>query len=297
MEAQRPAFAALALGFTTALALAVALRSAYAQLRADLDAVNAKLKVRKPALIILVRHGESEANVDSSKYRDVGDPHISLTERGQQQAHRAGDQLRELVGSRHVFAYVSPYARTRQTADLALSHLTADELRVVRRIEDPRLREREFCGTFQHEKPDRSDERDYSRFFWRPPSGESNADVYDRISSFLDTLWRDFRSHKEMEGAAVVIFGHGLTNRIFAMRWLHWSHETFSARPNMRNGDMLVMKRHRARRASNPASLEQRDYYRLTKLSLRNLSIDPLEPDIAHKCRTSSVVARPSIDE
>ena len=83
MEAQRPAFAALALGFTTALALAVALRSAYAQLRADLDAVNAKLKVRKPALIILVRHGESEANVDSSKYRDVGDPHISLTERGQ----------------------------------------------------------------------------------------------------------------------------------------------------------------------------------------------------------------------
>ena len=256
MEAQRPAFAALALGFTTALALAVALRSAYAQLRADLDAVNAKLKVRKPALIILVRHGESEANVDSSKYRDVGDPHISLTERGQQQAHRAGDQLRELVGSRHVFAYVSPYARTRQTADLALSHLSADELRVVRRIEDPRLREREFCGTFQHEKllamppsayaaggdeeeedeydvekttlqhekPDRSDERDYSRFFWRPPSGESNADVYDRISSFLDTLWRDFRSHKEMEGAAVVIFGHGLTNRIFAMRWLHWSH-------------------------------------------------------------------------
>ena len=112
-------------------------------------------KVRKPDLIILVRHGESEANVDSSKYRDVGDPHIALTPRGQQQAHHAGNQLCQLVGSRHIFAYVSPYARTRQTADLALSHLSADERRVVRRIEDPRLREREFCGTFQHEKPDR----------------------------------------------------------------------------------------------------------------------------------------------
>ena len=54
------------------------------------------------------------------------------------------------------------------------------------------MREREFCGTFQKERVDRSDERAFGRFFWRADRGESCADVYDRTSSFMDTLWRDF---------------------------------------------------------------------------------------------------------
>ena len=82
-----------------------------------------------------------------------------------------------------------------------LSRLTAAGVRILRRQEDPRLREREFCGTFQREEPQREDEWSYSRFFWRPTSGESCADVYDRVTAFLETLWRKMHAIPEVSGA------------------------------------------------------------------------------------------------
>jgi hypothetical protein len=97
------------------------------------------------------------------------------------QAEEAGDRLAAQIGGRPVLCFVSPYTRTRQTADAVLSRLAAAGVRVLRRQEDPRLREREFCGTFQREEPQREDEWSYSRFFWRPTSGES----CDRESGIL----------------------------------------------------------------------------------------------------------------
>ena len=38
-------------------------------------------------LIILMRHGESEANVNPEKYASVGDPNIQLTKDGIQQVY------------------------------------------------------------------------------------------------------------------------------------------------------------------------------------------------------------------
>ena len=88
------------------------------------------------------------------------------------QAEEAGDRLAAQIGGRPVLCFVSPYRRTRQTADAVLARLAAAGVPVLRLQEDPRLREREFCGTFQREEPQRDDEWHYSRFFWRPPSGE-----------------------------------------------------------------------------------------------------------------------------
>jgi broad specificity phosphatase PhoE len=165
--------------------------------------------------------------------------------------------------------YVSPYQRTRQTADAVERRLREAGVRVTWRREDPRLREREFCGSFQHEEPRRSEEWQYSRFFWRPASGESCADVYDRVTSFLGTLWRDFRSLPELEGGAVVIVSHGLTNRVFAMRWLHWTPEAFSLASNPDNGAAIVLELHRD------------GHYRLDRDSLAVLRLDrePTAPD------------------
>ena len=125
--------------------------------------------------------GESEANVNHSLYSSIGDPNICLTRNGRAQAVDTGKRLRELVGHRKVFVYISPYRRTKQTAEFVLSQLS--EGTIHKQILDPRLREREFSGTFQPaEGLDRIDEQSYSRFFWRPPCGESCADVYDRMS-------------------------------------------------------------------------------------------------------------------
>ena len=51
------------------------------------------------------------------------------------------------------------------------------------------------------------------RDFWRPPGGESCADVYDRISLFIDSLWRVFQCQNDVENGVVLIVSHGLALR------------------------------------------------------------------------------------
>jgi len=182
-------------------------------------------------------------NAADAHQEGYGDPNVRLSAQGILQASEAGDRLARKIGKRTVLMYVSPYQRTRQTADAVESRLRAAGVRVSWRWEDPRLREREFCGSFQREEPHRDEEWQYSRFFWRPASGESCADVYDRITTFLETLWRDFASLPALEGGAVVVVSHGLTNRIFAMRWLHWTPEAFALTSNPGNGAAIVLVR------------------------------------------------------
>ena len=69
------------------------------------------------------------------------------------------------------------------------------------------------------------EERDqYSKFYYRWKTGESAADVYDRVSLFISAIWRDF-STEQFEDAmgddgTVVIFTHGLTARVLLMRFV-----------------------------------------------------------------------------
>lgn len=215
-----------------------------------------------PKYIILIRHAESEGNVDQDAYRTVGDPLIALTPRGRAQAERMAHRLHALIGDLRVWAFTSPYLRSRETASIALARFPAESCRLA---EDPRLREQEFAGGFQHCVPDRREQRRYSKFFWRFPGGESAADVYDRLSMFMDTLWRDM--HKvNLSGSAVVIFAHGLTNRLFCMRWLHWSPRVFEQTRNPPNCSFIVL-------ALQPADATGVPYYRLTPESVAMLGL------------------------
>lgn len=222
-------------------------------------------QARKPAYpqyIVLVRHAESEGNVNVDAYRTIGDPLIPLTSRGRAQAHAMSRRLHRLIGDLRVWAFTSPYSRSLETASIALAGFPAESVRLV---EDPRLREQEFAGGFQHSVPDRSEQNLYSKFFWRFPGGESAADVYDRLSMFMDTLWRDMH-RVDLSGSAVVIFAHGLTNRLFCMRWLHWSPCIFEQTRNPPNCSFLVLQ-------LQPADASGQPYYRLTPESVQLLGL------------------------
>lgn len=186
----------------------------------------------RPRRIVLLRHGESEGNTDDSVYERVPDHALSLTERGTQQARAAGEGLRRLFGNERVSAYVSPYRRTHQTfRSLALDPA------LVRVREEPRLREQDW-GNWQ----DRADVRQqkaardaYGHFFYRFAQGESGADVYDRVGAFLESLWRSFASPENPPN--VLLVTHGLTMRLFCMRWLHWTVAEFESLSNPKNGE------------------------------------------------------------
>ena len=52
---------------------------------------------KTPKRIVLIRHGESAANVDEAIYTKTADWVIPLTGKGQGQAHAAGVKLREII--------------------------------------------------------------------------------------------------------------------------------------------------------------------------------------------------------
>ncbi len=101
----------------------------------------------RPKRIILVRHGQSEGNIDESAYTRIPDSKIALTEVGWKQAVQCGKKIRHVIESDHeenwqVYFYVSPYRRTLQT--LRGIGMAFERNRIAGVREEPRLREQDF---------------------------------------------------------------------------------------------------------------------------------------------------------
>ncbi|KNC54241.1 phosphoglycerate-bisphosphoglycerate mutase family M protein [Thecamonas trahens ATCC 50062] len=198
-----------------------------------------------PERVFLVRHGESEANLDRTVYFETPDNEHALSLRGFQQAKAAGELISRYVPPGEDFMiYHSPFERALQTcagiyAVLAQTHGEAN----LHVREDPRLREQEW-GNYQTPSALQAiqDERaNVGRFYYRFPTGESGCDVFDRVSSMLNTFVRDAFGTKRKNN--VVIVSHGLTLRLFLMRFFRWNVDTFEALMNFDNGQVLLMKK------------------------------------------------------
>ena len=156
-------------------------------------------RVPGPSAVWLVRHGESMGNVADARAQragagrlqlDVRDPDVPLSESGRSQAEALGKYLAGLPAEERPTAVLSsPFTRALTTAQLA-----ADGLGLPVRT-DERLRERDF-GAFdgmtgagiREQYPDEAGRRDVlGKFYYRPPGGESWADVALRIRSLLAT--------------------------------------------------------------------------------------------------------------
>ena len=171
-----------------------------------------------PAELSAIRHGESMANAAfaaaaAAGHADTGltgpDADIPLSPLGRHQAQRIGAWLAALpAGRRPHVMYVSPYLRTRQTADLALAVLPeADRPRVVL---DDRLRDRE-AGVLELLTPAAIEarfpeevqrRRREGELHYRPPGGESMADVAARVSAAVTDI-----AHRHA-GARVLLVTH-----------------------------------------------------------------------------------------
>ena len=80
------------------------------------------------------------------------------------------------------------------------------------------------------------------RFFYRFKDGESGADVYDRVSSFMDSLFREMENCL-MPDNNICIVSHGLFMRLFLMRFYRWSVEKFHTLENFDNCGYCILER------------------------------------------------------
>lgn len=194
----------------------------------------------KPKRIFIIRHGESHGNVNNKIYETVPDWKIELTDKGLEHSRSAGRLLFDTYKvSSNAAVYVSPFKRTIQTWEGIKSQSTSDNFNVK---QDPRLREQEWGHLRLAEETHEIDKerQEYGTFFYRLPDGESGADVYDRATGFLDTLYRDFLKPGFPED--VVIVTHGYTLRVLLMRWFHWTVEGFHKLKNPPNCFIAEMR-------------------------------------------------------
>jgi broad specificity phosphatase PhoE len=207
-----------------------------------------------------VRHGQSAGNVDEDEYSRTPDSKVELTELGWSQARAAGQRLGALLRSDpsvhgcntdpesslgKVFVYSSPYRRCQQTLEGLLDGAGIARSDLIGDVEEPRLREQDF-GNFQQPglmKKLKEERGRFGRFYYRFPQGESGADVYDRVSTWLESLFREMAHGDIDDQTNLVIVTHGLTGRLFLMRWFHWTVDVFEQTTNPSNGALLTMER------------------------------------------------------
>ena len=162
--------------------------------------------------IFLIRHAESEGNVDKSVYYEKHDSEILITEHGHAQAKECAVQLLQLVGNASVDIYASSYIRARQTAQYMFDALSNDG-KVISMQENPLLRERDW-GSLRDIVDNRHLKKEaHFNFYYRPDKGESYADAYHRVFSFFTHLRC---THKD-ENKDIVIVSHGEWIRLALM--------------------------------------------------------------------------------
>ena len=200
--------------------------------------------------LLLIRHGESTANVAATAAEAAGeeviavearDAEVPLSPLGEQQAAALAPRLAELApdGAR---VFSSPYRRAEQTARLALG----PDARIAI---DERLRDRELgvldalttLGVQRRLPDEAARKRWLGKFYYRPPGGEAWTDVALRLRSFL----RDADASGDLQGTTVV-FAHDAVVSLFLYILLGFTEQELAdyllTRP-VRNASVTVVQR------------------------------------------------------
>jgi len=217
-------------------------------------ALAAAARACMPRRVVLIRHGESEGNADQTLYRNKADNLIELTAQGVEQAEAVGHRLKKLLGDEKALLVVSPFERTLQTARKLRE---AIEDNVVHTHIEPRVREQEF-GNLQgvEFKSFREEQQRVGRFFYRFPTGESGADVHNRVCSWWEGWVKNLNQRPGYEPVdTLIVVTHGLTMRLVLMQLFGWSPNTFSTVWNAGNCSMYVLKRSDEKRGDSPYEL------------------------------------------
>jgi 2,3-bisphosphoglycerate-dependent phosphoglycerate mutase len=208
----------------------------------------------KPIRIYLVRHGQSEANLDNAVNARLPDHRISLSSEGHRQAAAAGEFLtRALRPDARPRVLCSPYVRARETgaaietalkaAAIGFDKREAIELRELQfglfdGISDedlPRLFPREYEHYEKHK-------RFAGEFFAPMPLGESRCNVADRVKGVFGTILRDASVARPNPITDFIVVSHGVTIRCFRLQWMHYSWEWYEGERNPRNCSVQLIE-------------------------------------------------------
>jgi broad specificity phosphatase PhoE len=217
-----------------------------------------------PSLLLLARHGESEANVRKNSAKAAGqepswtgivrDQDSPLTVPvGRGQAYRLGLMLGKNPAYRVDYIITSPYLRAKETTEEIMFGYDRAGNWLPKVVVEERIREIEFGimdgidrAEFRRRFPSEADRRERDGKYWfRPPGGENRPDVRMRVHSTLDTLNRDY------VGTKVLVVCHSvvvLAFRSLLERWDEKEYLQVDKEDDVKNCGLTVYAREDERR-------------------------------------------------
>lgn len=171
------------------------------------------------AVLVLVRHGESQWNLEN---RFTGWVDVPLTEKGREEARRAGEKIRQF---RFEQAYTSVLRRATETLDIVLKVIGQEGIPVAY---DQALNERHYGDLQGLNKAETAAKFGKEQVhIWRrsydvsPPGGESLKGTAARTLPYFQThILPDLRAGKN-----VLVSAHGNSLRSIVMELDHLTKE------------------------------------------------------------------------
>lgn len=181
-----------------------------------------KTEISIPQSLWLVRHGESISNI--ARHKAIAENaltidfaeremDIPLSELGVRQSITVGRWFK-FQSSKPTLIFTSPYVRTTESARLIAENAKFKDVEI---IQDERIRERElsifdrltWAGALQKYPEECAKRELLGKFYYRPPSGESWADVALRVRSFCRDLSLYYSNER------ILIVTHEVVIRVF----------------------------------------------------------------------------------
>lgn len=161
--------------------------------------------------LVLVRHGQSQWNLEN---RFTGWVDVDITPKGEEEAKRAGQQLK---GNKFDKAYTSDLKRAQRTLSFILSEIGQSSIPVVK---DKALNERHYGDLQGLDKAETAKKYgDEQVHIWRrsydvpPPNGESLKDTAERtLPYFRSVIVPELKAGKN-----ILIAAHGNSLRSIVM--------------------------------------------------------------------------------
>ncbi len=191
-----------------------------------------------PQKIIVMRHAESQEDVDKTVYAHTADLDVALSQRGEKQSIDVSHTLSNILGKGSVHFYISPGLRLRQTYNLMTSRFP-EYLHHSFSVETLILKQ--YWGDVTVENRREIEIARYKEgvLVYRFPNGESGPQLVERFRLFASNLRGEFAKKDFPEN--IVVLTHGFEMRVFLMVWFGWSVEYFESLANPRNCEMITL--------------------------------------------------------
>lgn len=174
--------------------------------------------------IFLIRHAQSEEDIDPNIRNGVHDSRIAITSTGKSQVASVAKILHpKISGYKHIKIVTSPSNRAHQTMSLFRSYFPAISFEVVH---EKCIKNLNWGNVDETTLKEVEQERyRVGVLYFQFPEGDNTSEFVKRIEKYIARLIRDGRDETYSE--CVIIFTHGFALRVIAKALLNMSDEEF----------------------------------------------------------------------